>query len=388
MAGYVFAIGGNANPVDVIRRCAEAGVYSTYLSSLSPIPFEGTMADYMSMKPGDNIYFFCKRKYYGVGELVNVGIDCKYCNFPNSSARSAVSYNDIQDELLVDYGANSSNYRWLCTFKGSPFFFEDGIDTDEILTYKPNTFKMLRAFWKLSFIKIDEIENQALKDIILYRNCDTATQEAPCDGIYCSKTLPRKLCSIKPQYRLNPQDYFKWSQDKRKSKSAYYRRESTLECNMMYDLSTKSSESANNIFGNWDYVSHQVIASPFKPIDYMDKMDIWGYEYIKGFQTVLKYKVCELKKGIAGEEELLQCMKYVEWIRDKYAHGDYSKIKAFLVAADFALPADWKNIVKRNYVSGLRDVRTPCWEDLTLVKYRYDESIKRAVYEVYKNAEK
>ena len=83
MAGYVFAIGGNADPVDVIRKCAETGVYSTYLSSLSPIPFEGTMADYMSMKPGDNIYFFCKRKYYGVGELVNVGIDCKYCNFPN-----------------------------------------------------------------------------------------------------------------------------------------------------------------------------------------------------------------------------------------------------------------------------------------------------------------
>ena len=143
MAGYVFAIGGNADPVDVIRKCAETGVYSTYLSSLSPIPFEGTMADYMSMKPGDNIYFFCKRKYYGVGELVNVGIDCKYCNFPNSSARSAVSYNDIHDDLLVDYGPSSSNYRWLCTFKGSPFFFEEGIDTDEILIYKPNTFKML-----------------------------------------------------------------------------------------------------------------------------------------------------------------------------------------------------------------------------------------------------
>ena len=63
MAGYVFAIGGNANLVDVIRECAEKGVYSTHLNSLSPIPFEGTLADYMSMKPGDNIYFFCKRKY-------------------------------------------------------------------------------------------------------------------------------------------------------------------------------------------------------------------------------------------------------------------------------------------------------------------------------------
>ena len=34
----------------------------------------------MSMKPGDNIYFFCKRRYYGIGELISIGPDCKYCN--------------------------------------------------------------------------------------------------------------------------------------------------------------------------------------------------------------------------------------------------------------------------------------------------------------------
>ena len=30
MAGYVFAIGGDENPVDIIRECAEKGIYSTY----------------------------------------------------------------------------------------------------------------------------------------------------------------------------------------------------------------------------------------------------------------------------------------------------------------------------------------------------------------------
>ena len=162
MAGYVFAIGGNTNPVDIVRECAEKGVYSTYLNTLSPLPFQGTLADYLSMKPGDNIYFFCKRRYYGVGELISVGPDCKYSNFPDSSARTEVKYEDIADSLLVDYGNHSSHNRWICTFKGSPFFFEDGIDTDEILTYKPNTFKMLRAFWKVSFIKLGDEENQSL----------------------------------------------------------------------------------------------------------------------------------------------------------------------------------------------------------------------------------
>ena len=38
---------------------------------------------------------------------------------------------------------------------------------DDVLSYKPNSFRMLRAFWKLSFVKIDDEENKALKDIIL-----------------------------------------------------------------------------------------------------------------------------------------------------------------------------------------------------------------------------
>lgn len=34
-----------------------------------------------------------------------------------------------------------------------------------------------------------------------------------------------------------------------------------------------SKEDNGTPFGTWDYVSHQVAASPFKPIDYMDKND-------------------------------------------------------------------------------------------------------------------
>ena len=85
VAGYVFAIGGDKDPVSSIRACAEKGVFATNLKGEAPIPFEGTLADYVSMKPGDNIYFFCKRRYYGVGELVSVGPDCKYCNYPRAS---------------------------------------------------------------------------------------------------------------------------------------------------------------------------------------------------------------------------------------------------------------------------------------------------------------
>lgn len=121
MAGYVFAIGGDT---EIIRTCAERGIYSTRLNSLTSRPFEATLADYISMKPGDNVYFFSDRKIYGIGELVAVGPDCKYSNFPDSSACESVAYADVKDDLLVDFGSDSIWYRWLCTFKAAPYFLK------------------------------------------------------------------------------------------------------------------------------------------------------------------------------------------------------------------------------------------------------------------------
>lgn len=53
--------------------------------------------------------------------------------------------------------------------------------------------------------------------------------------------------------------------------------------------------------GHWDYVTHQLIASPFKPLSYIDKIDIYGYRYSQHYQDapnlVVKYLIVELKKG-------------------------------------------------------------------------------------------
>lgn len=50
----------------------------------------------------------------------------------------------------------------------------------------------------------------------------------------------------------------------------------------------------------YDYVTHQVIASPFKPLAYIDKMDIFAYRYLENFpdteKPIEKYMVIELKK--------------------------------------------------------------------------------------------
>jgi len=87
MGGYIFSIGRD-NAIGNIKKCVYDGVYSTNMHEVTNrnlIPFEGTFADYCSMKPGDNIYFFSNRKIYGIGVLIKVGLDCKYNNYPSAS---------------------------------------------------------------------------------------------------------------------------------------------------------------------------------------------------------------------------------------------------------------------------------------------------------------
>ena len=89
------------------------------------------------------------------------------------------------------------------------------------------------------------------------------------------------------------------------------------------------------MFGRWDYVTHQLVGSPPKPPDYNDWIDVFGYSYIPGSTTIGTYHVAELKQNIANGADVEQLLKYVDWVRDEYAYGDYSLIRSYLVAHDF-----------------------------------------------------
>lgn len=58
-----------------LKNCIETGTYSTNLKDPKGNKWgrhhEGTYADFFSMKENDNIYFFIKRKIYGVGKIVS-----------------------------------------------------------------------------------------------------------------------------------------------------------------------------------------------------------------------------------------------------------------------------------------------------------------------------
>lgn len=137
-------------------------------------------------------------------------------------------------------------------------------------------------------------------------------------------------------------------------------------------------------FGKWDYISHQVVASPFKAIQYMDKMDIFGYKYIEGYNTISKYIVIEIKIDSAENDVVDQIMKYVDWIQTDYAYGDYSMIEAYIVAKDFSEEfIKYKNNKCIRYFSkGHRPTLSYTWDFVKLVKYTYENG--KLQYELIK----
>jgi len=374
MAGFLFSLDSEESLIDSINK----GIYSTRLSAPNNvwrIHHEGTFADYCSMREGDNVYFFIDRKIYGIGTLTNINGDCKFLNYPNANLPTVQNYDEIKDQLLLDIGVNSINLRFICTFIPYPVFFRNGIDMDEILSSSPNSFKILRAFWKLSFIKFSDEENQAFKNILLRRNIDAI--DNPNNGntfdtnFQAFHNLINERTANNNLYTLSIAPFLNTIVNENGS----LKHEMAVEAAIIFQL-TINHQQTTNIFGNWDYLTHQVIASPFKPIDYIDKMDIFGYRYIENQKpTLINYLVIEIKRNAVNAQDVLQLMKYVDWVKNEYAFGDYGMIKAFIVGNEFTVDAlaEFENIVERRFIYGVRPSVSAKWNDVKLISYSFNE---------------
>lgn len=236
---------------------------------------------------------------------------------------------------------------------------------DEILASQPNAFRMLRAFWKVSFIKIDDVENRALFDHLLKAN------ELYIDGTEGCFTrddsIHRRIENLRtPAYEANSNEIVRMV-----ASGSVLRHEMAIEAAII-DYITR--QSINIIFGDWDYISHQVVASPFKSVDYMDKIDVFGYRYITGYETISKYLMMEIKKDAAKIDVINQAMKYVDWIEQEYSR-DYSVIEEFVVASHFPQEViDLRNdAAKRFYMKGRTPAVTYEWANLRLIQYIYSK---------------
>lgn len=371
-AGYVMTMDSE----DAVRKAMTDGIYGTVMKGQPggewDAPREGTFADFATMRAGDNIYFFHNRQLYGIGELTEVQGECAHLNFPGASEPTAFDYAAVQANLLYDTGERSVRMRWICTFRPGPRFFKRGVDMDEALEAHPSAFRMLRVLWKLSFIELDHEENAALKEVILRVNREALVSSGswtedvvPSDherhhATVASRRTTSNILDVRPFLRSA-------------ANGASLKREKALEAAILFYLA-RQDPSVEAVFGRWDYLSHQVAASPFKPPDWMDKIDIFGAAFIPAEAPHLAgLLVAELKKDVAGSGFVEQVMKYVDWVRSEYAHEDYSLIRAFLVAQGFDDDAlrRHQELAYRLYAVRRRPPETGQWSNLTLVKYRY-----------------
>lgn len=362
MAGYLLTFSKEEDA----RRCMNDGVYTTLMNPAWGQASDATLGDYVTMRAGDNIYFFSKRMIYGIGEILDVEPGrCVTENFPGATSRQRVDWEKVAGSAIRPSSSRDSKIgRWIIAFKPAPRFFERGVDMDDMLSSNPDAFRSLRVFWKRTFIKLDDEENEAFKTAILRRNLD--------DFYFLNGEVDHLSQPESLRYGEEP-DVPGLLASYRKEDGSLSR-EMLLETGLLYQLAHYDSKTCS-VFGKWDYLSHQVNASPFKPIDYMDRMDIFGYKWIEGFRPIIQsYLLMELKKDRAGLADVPQVMKYVDWIRGEYAHGDYSLITAFLVAHDFEEGISDNDEASRDYVIGYRPSVTKQWNNLRYVKYYVTES--------------
>ena len=380
MAGYIFSIFKDSWK-SFTEHDLRFGVFSPYClevpedatdrqkKSISKV-LVATFGDMVTMKPGDNIYFLSNRKIYGVGKAKKIGQDCKYDNYIGASAiRPDYEIDNETEEFLT---VRSTKARWFCIFEPHEHFYKKGVDMDDVLQFRPSAFKMLRAFEGLSFIKIDDEENRALREYICLKNEDVhddiENNTYPFDTSIHEKLTGTDLSSYNMDIlrTLSDREYFE-----------NIKSEMFIESVLLQFL----SENRVTPLGHWDYVTHQIIASPFKPLKYIDKIDIFGYRFSIHYkdspELITKYLLVEMKKDKINKAALEQTMQNVDWICKEYASGDYSMIEAYVVGNRAVNRIeDIKNeVCQRAFISSSHPATPEKWNALSIVTYDFSDTV-------------
>lgn len=375
MAGYLF----NFSDFESLEKCIKCGFYSPIMSKNWSAAAAATLGDFVTMKPGDNVYFFSKRMVYGIGEIIEIKPEVIVAdNFPGATlplptqSKTRDKQNSIMGIINNTKLPADKVQRWVIAFKPSPDFFKCGVDMDDLLSSSPHAFRSLRVFWKRTFIKIDDEENFAFKSAIIRKNLDSKKRR---EVFCCNFDKSKHKLETKSAQIIKPE--IQELVVSKRGKNGALSAEMVLEVALLHQLAS-SEKSATEVFGAWDYLAHQVAASPMKAVDYMNRIDIFGYSWIDGYcdKIIEKYMVCELKKGKLEEEDISQVMKYVDWVCDEYANGDYSMIDAFLVGSGIKINdiEGASDVILRHYITGRNPLVNHPWRQLTLVSYNAEKT--------------
>lgn len=370
MPGYIFNLGRIEGRLQLY---IESGIYGTsrlgrtgwYPQTLY------TLADYLTMWPGDFVFFFQQRTIYGIGSIVEVGGDLRsqsaVCNFP----RSYLPTQPPAPPYFWD-GDNDHEIRWRILFKPTPAFYATGVDMDEVLQAdSTGVARSLRVFSNRSFIKMEDDECHLVATAILRRNESPASPTFDDTSSSVHEGL-RQLPSL-ASFALDCDQLIE--NDLRGNRVEH---EPSLQAWLVNGLARREPR-ITDIFGEWSYVENLYPASPFKPRQYMDEIDVFGYSLATPEAPippyVRRFKIIEVKadvQSLTPSNVIDQVMKYVDWVSSTRAGGDYGLIDAYVVASDYAQDLVEYAAEKRRraYVIPRRPYETKQWGSLTLVRYQ------------------
>lgn len=378
MSGYII----NLADEDALRRYVEFGVYGTLMRRPEygawSVAAELTLADYLTMRPGDLVFFFRERQIYGVGRLtvLQPGLaTAALANYPGATLPRARP-SESRDELLYRQHRDD-DMRWVVFFRPDPAFFTRGLDMDEVLQADVRgVVRGLRVFEKRSFIQVEDDEAQVMADLLLRRNADVVDDPGRADG----RVFPDQAAFYHARVAARGAGLAAHCIDVDALLNEFVRdgiiaHEALLQAWLAHALTVRQP-AVTALFGAWDYVANQVYASPHKPVMYMDRIDLFGYttrRLSRNFPpTIMRYKAVELKKDLIGDINVInQMLKYVDWLAHTRAGGDYSLIDAYLVASGYTpeVIAYACDAGVRDYVAPYRPYRKQQWSQLKLICY-------------------
>ena len=382
---------------DVLTELCHWGMYSTNLPVREGTqkwskPKVSTFTDYFSMRENDFVFFFSDRKIYGAGRLVNVGDDCKYWSFEGANRPQTYSAEQIAASRLTE--SITPGNRCICFFEPVEYF-SHAIDMDEALTAFPDSFKSLRTIQGRTFIKLGDEEAMALFAVLHRRNVACANDTVidwnpPIFERNIHTEVCEKVTNSPGIYKFSIEslleNYPRWE-------GSGIKEEMAIEAAVVNALS-----SGLEPFDRMSYVTHQVSASPAKPVEYMEWMDIFGYSISDDLSGgnipiqfgINKYYVMEIKreflhlqpprrgretKSIQKTKAIAnQLMKYVDWIAKNYASGNYPMVKGVLIANGFdnQFIEYCQSVCIRNYNIGYRNSTPAVWQNFELIRYSFD----------------
>jgi len=399
MKGYIFSVGGPSRPPDILKA-GLFGVWQNTKERKDETKYWGpnqlaTFADYLTISPGDLIFFFKERKIYGVAEAVGIDNDagsfCAYLNYPESYKPDPPQPSDG----IITEGEWSS-VRVALPFVPSPVIYSEGIDMDEALTGIESSFFWGLRYWEgFSFQELSWEEAMFLKKRMLIRfghNHEMSPNRE-------QDTLIEYVEKQKPFGQLSLWDLLKSDEPEYINESGELKSEALLH-GLLIEHLKKSHLKPLSEAKSFD-IYHELACSPPKPTTYVDKLDIMvARHFDESLRQPYRYDVLEVKKAaipetksrsidgkqksikLTFEEQTSQLMKYVDFISSNWCAGNYGAVKSYLIGklyeddfkTKFKEARDQAKTFTRTYVLNPREGKEAHkrWDSLELLQYDVD----------------